>query len=88
MSPSDKFVNTDKDNVFTAFKWATVDKMMFFNRQQLQFEYETEWGLKTTAGVKLEGNEAAGRLFYNPLSTGTTLPSPKVDEGDMLHMVK
>lgn len=86
MSPSDKFVNTDKDNVFTAFKWATVDKMMFFNRQQLQFEYETEWGLKTTAGVKLEGNEAAGRLFYNPLSTGTNFTFPEgVDVGDMLH---
>ena len=68
MSPSDKFMGTDKDNVFTAFKWAKVDKMMFYNRQQLQFEYEQEWGLKTTIGVKTEENEAAGRLFFQPLS--------------------
>ena len=42
MSPSDKFMHTDKDNVFTALKWAKVDKMMFYNRQQLQFEWESE----------------------------------------------
>jgi hypothetical protein len=45
---SDKYIHTDKDNVFTAFKWTTVDKMMFYNRQQLKFEYEQEWGFKTT----------------------------------------
>lgn len=66
MSPSDKFVHTDKDNVFTAFKWTKVDKMMFYNRQQLQFEYEQEWGLKTTLGIKAEENEAAGMLAFNP----------------------
>ncbi len=69
MSPSDRFVPTDKDNVFTAFKWATVDKMMFYNRQQLQFEYEEEWGMKTTIGLKREGNEAAGALFFQNLSS-------------------
>lgn len=69
MSPSDKFVQTDKDNVFTAFKWATVDKMMFYNTQRLDFEWESEWGLKTTLGLKTEENEAAGRLFFIPLSS-------------------
>lgn len=66
-SPSDKFIHTDKDNVFTAFKWATVDKMMFYNRQQLTFEREEEWGLKTTLSLKTEENEAAGTLFFQPL---------------------
>src|SRR3712207_7036498 len=41
--------------------WARVDKMMFYNRQQLQFEYEQEWGMKTTVELKAEENEAAGR---------------------------
>lgn len=68
MSPSDKFVNTDKDNVFTSFKWTTVDKMMFYNRQQLSFEYETEDGLKYTLAAKTEKNTAAGRLFFKPLN--------------------
>lgn len=86
MSPSDKFVHTDKDNVFTAFKWTKVDKMMFYNRQQLQFEYEQEWGLKTTLGIKAEENEAAGMLAFNPLNSGTDFVVPdNVKAGDLLH---
>ena len=73
MAPSDKFVQTDKDNVFTAFKWTTVDKMMFYNTQRLDFEWESEWGLKTTIGLKTEQNEAAGRLFFMPLSSGNNM---------------
>lgn len=67
-SPSDKFVNTDKDNVFTAFKWTKVEKMMFYNRQQLSFEHEQEWGFKTTISLKTEENEACGDLYFTPLS--------------------
>ena len=86
MSPSDKFMQTDKDNVFTAFKWAKVDKMMFYNRQQLKFEYEQEWGLKTTIGLKTEENEAAGALFFNPLSSGFVYDTPEnTPVGDLIH---
>lgn len=81
MSLSDKFMQTDKDNVFTAFKWAQVDKMMFYNSQQLQFEWESEWGLKTTFGLKTEENEAAGRLFFHKLSDGAPFSFP---EGTLL----
>ncbi|MGI6243934.1 MAG: DUF5686 family protein [Prevotella sp.] len=85
-SPSDKFVHTDKDNMFTAFKWDTVDKMMFYNRQQLLFEYEYEWGFKTSLGFKTEENEAAGRLFFNKLSNNTIYTFPdNVEAGDLLH---
>lgn len=68
VSPSDKFVNTDKDNVFTALKWTTVDKMMFYNRQQLKFEWEDEWGMSYMLLLKTEGNEAAGRMGFQHLS--------------------
>lgn len=68
MSPSDKFMGTDKDNVFTAFKWSKVDKMMFYNRQKITFEWETEWGLRTIVGLKTEANEAAGALYF-PVGT-------------------
>lgn len=86
MSPSDKFMQTDKDNVFTAFKWAKVDKMMFYNRQQLKFEYEQEWGLKTTFGLKTEENEAAGALFFNPLNSGFSYTAPEnTPVGDLIH---
>ncbi len=68
MSPSDKFVTTDKDNVFTAFKWDRVDRMMFYNRQQLSFEREENWGLRTLLSLKLEENEACGDLAFVPLA--------------------
>lgn len=68
MSPSDKFMGTDKDNVFTAFKWSKVDKMMFYNRQKITFEWETEWGLRTIVGLKTEAHEAAGALYF-PIGT-------------------
>ena len=66
-SPSDKFMHTDKDNVFTALKWTKVEKMMFYNRQQLSFEREEEWGFRTTISLKTEENEACGDLFFKPL---------------------
>ena len=68
MSPSDKFMHTDKDNVFTAFKWSKVDKMMFYNRQSVTFEREEDWGFRTTLSMKLEENEAAGSLYFIPMS--------------------
>ena len=71
-SPSDKFLITDKDNVFTSLKWTKVDKMMFYNRQQLAFEYEWFGGLKTSLKLKTEENEACGNLFFTPLSDTET----------------
>lgn len=67
-SPSDKFLRTDKDNVFTAFKWTKVDQMMFYNKQELTFEREEDWGFKTTLAFKTEENEATNQLYFTPLS--------------------
>lgn len=72
MSPSDKFMHTDKDNVFTAFKWSKVDKMMFYNRQSVTFEREEDWGFRTTLSMKLEENEAAGSLYFIPMSSSVS----------------
>ena len=68
MAPSDKFMKTDKDNVFTSFKWSKVDKMMFYNRQEIKYEREEDWGFKTTIGFKTEENEGALGLDFTPLS--------------------
>ena len=68
MAPSDKFMKTDKDNVFTSFKWSKVDKMMFYNRQEIKYEREEDWGFKTTLGFKAEENEGAVGLDFTPLS--------------------
>lgn len=85
-APSDRFSRTDKDNLFAAFKWTTVDKMLFYRRHQLLFEYDQEWGLRTSMGLKVEENEAAGSLFFNKLNSGVhfSFPSGTV-MGDQLH---
>lgn len=64
MSPSDKFLSSDKDNVFSSWKWAKVDKMMFYKRQKLTFEREEPWGLRTMFSAKTEENESAGNMQY------------------------
>ena len=76
-SPSDKFLITDKDNVFTSLKWTKVDMMMFYNRQQLSFEYEWYGGLKLTTRVKAEENEACGDLhFYRLADVAAGITNP------------
>lgn len=70
-SPSDKFMHTDKDNVFTSFKWTEVNEMMFYNRQELTFEREEDWGFKTTIALKTEENEPCGTLFFTPMKDWT-----------------
>lgn len=70
-SPSDKFMRTDKDNVFTSFKWTEVNEMMFYNRQQITFEREEDWGFKTTLSLKTEENEACGELYFTPMKDWT-----------------
>ncbi len=73
-SPSDKFMITDKDNVFTSFKWNKVNKMMFYNRQQMVIDYEWYGGLKTTLKLKAEENEACGELRFTPLYLSESSP--------------
>lgn len=69
--PTDKFLTTDKDNVFTSLKWTTVDKMMFYRRNQLSFSREEMCGLRSTLSLKLEENEACGELHFLPRATLT-----------------
>ena len=67
-SPSDRFLDTDKDNLFVAMKWAKANKMMFYNRQQVTFDYETDWGLKATINAKVEEDEACGEMSFRTLN--------------------
>ena len=75
-SPSDKYVNTDKDNVFVSLKWATVSHMNYFERYKIMYDREWENGLRFTASMRREWNEGAGHLFYQPLNG---LPEPTQD---------
>ena len=66
-SPGDRFMDTDKDNIMVALKWAETNKMMTYDRQQATFEYETNWGLKATVSGKIEENEACGAMSFRRL---------------------
>lgn len=74
MSPSDRFVPTDKDNVFIALKWTKVDHMQYYQRYHFKYDKEWENGLRINMQVKHEVNEPTGALFYQPLD-GTGAPS-------------
>lgn len=69
-SPTDKFLTTDKDNVFTSLKWAKVDKMMFYRRHTLSLVREDRFGLRTTLALKVEDDEACSQLHFTRLATG------------------
>ncbi|MBP5387757.1 MAG: carboxypeptidase-like regulatory domain-containing protein [Prevotella sp.] len=80
MSPSDKFLYTDKDNVFTAFRWKKVDQMYFYSRQELKFDWETEGGLRTIFSAKAESNEPTGELAFNRVADGAPVSKIRTTE--------
>ena len=67
--PSDKFIPTDKDNMFNSFKVTEIDKMFLYNRQAINFDFEQEWGFKVFAEAKTERVSPIGDIEFNPLAT-------------------
>ena len=90
IAPSDKYLPTDKDNVFVAWKWTSVKHMNYFERFNFLCDWEWENGMRLNAQVRRETNEGAGELFYQPLtsgllaSDGTWAPDPR---GTMLKKI-
>ncbi|MBQ7870021.1 MAG: carboxypeptidase-like regulatory domain-containing protein [Prevotella sp.] len=66
--PADRFLSTDKDNLFTALKWTDTGGMVRYNRQQLKAVREEEWGLRSTLSLTAEDNEACGGLRFVTLA--------------------
>ena len=85
MTPSDKFLPTDKDNLFSSFKWAKIDKMILYNRQQLTLEREEDGGLRTTVTFKTESNEAVGNHHYYSLKEVNDMGGFTTNEGEWNH---
>lgn len=75
MSPSDKFLIHNKDNMFMAFRTQSVEQMYFYNRQKLSFVYETDWGFSINASVKAESNEPTGDLVFERMPEITIDPT-------------
>ena len=78
--PSDKFIQTDKDNMFTSFKVSEIDKMFLYNRQQLSFDFEQEWGLKLFANAKTEKVAPIGNIVLERLSDHKQLANIRYTE--------
>ena len=83
-SPNDRFMESDKDNIFVAMKWAETNKMMSYNRQKVSFEYETDWGLKTILSGKTEENETFGAMNFQTLDKPYTPVNNKTGNGEYL----
>ena len=67
ISPFDKFIPTDKDNMFLALKATDVDQ--FTHTKEVSLAYNREYlnGLKFDVSITHARNEPVDALFYQPL---------------------
>ncbi|MCD8079938.1 MAG: DUF5686 and carboxypeptidase regulatory-like domain-containing protein [Bacteroides sp.] len=72
MSPMDKFLDTDKDNVFVSFKVTTVDQMSYIREQSLRYELELMSGFSVSALARRRNDEPTGNLYYLRNDAGRT----------------
>lgn len=75
MSPADKFLIHNKDNIFMSVRTQKVEQMYFYNRQKLSFVYETDWGFSFNTSFKLESNAPTGDLVFMKMPGATINPS-------------
>ena len=64
MSPRDKYLATDKDNLFVGWKWTTVDQMSYMRDATLTYELETNTGISIQAMARHRNDQPAGQLQY------------------------
>lgn len=64
MSPMDKFLFTDKDNIFLSLKTTTVDQMSYMRDATINYELETLTGFGIKAMLRHRNDEPAGKLEY------------------------
>ena len=83
MSPTDKFLKTDKDNVFVSFKTSTVDQMSYVRNIALKYENETQFGLKTTVEVKHSTDEPTGLAYITNDDQKTLVPEIQTMEASL-----
>ena len=80
MSPADKFLIHNKDNVFMSLRTQKVEQMYFYNRQKLSFDYETDWGFSINTSVKAESNRPTGDLVFKKMPGAITNPTADGNE--------
>jgi hypothetical protein len=65
-SPSDKFLQYDKDNSFMSIAWHKTHLQSYFERFRLETVFEYEHGLALNARFNREWNTGAGDLYFIP----------------------
>ncbi len=63
-SPSDKFLQYDKDNTFMSLAWQKTHMQSYFERFRLESIFEYENGLAVNARFTREWNTGAGDLYF------------------------
>ena len=77
ISPFDRFVPTDKDNMFTAFHASKVDQYHHTRELHIDYTRELEQGIKLNAQFTRTRNHPVDALFYQRLDgTGTPTNDP------------
>lgn len=64
MSPMDRYLATDKDNVFVGWKWTKVDQMSYIRDAELSYVFESNSGLSFKVIGRNRNDEPAGALQY------------------------
>ena len=64
MGPMDKYLMTDKDNMFVGWKWATVDQMSYIRDATLTYELESRIGFSMQAMMRHRNDQPGGNLAY------------------------
>ncbi len=75
VSPFDKFIPTDKDNMFLSLKASDVDQYNHTKEVKVQYDREYENGLKFNLTATHTKNKPVDAMFYQPLGNNP-LPSP------------
>ena len=75
-SPFDKFIPTDKDNMFLAMQASKVDQYSHTKEWRVDYTREYENGFKLNAQFTHNKNKAVDALFFQPLN-GNVLPDGK-----------
>lgn len=64
VSPMDKFLTRDKDNLFVSWKAFPVDQMSYIRETKVDYNFETYGGLSIKAFGRHRNDQAAGKLEY------------------------
>jgi len=73
--PYTKFMTTDKDNMFMAFKSGKVDQFYHTKEHKLNVDFEWENGMKFYAHYLNTRNEAVDKLYFIPVAGGVSKPT-------------